>query len=41
MTTRRDFMKSGLVLGGIIASGGIPLYAQEKVANVPSYLIRI
>ena len=38
MTNRRDFMKSGLVLGGIAASGGIPLFAQEKAANAPSYL---
>jgi len=38
MTNRRDFMKSGLALGGIAASGGIPLYAQAKAANVPSYL---
>ena len=38
MINRRDFMKSGLVLGGIIASGRIPLYAQDKAVNVPSYL---
>ena len=38
MKNRRDFIKSGLVLGGIIASGGIPLYALDKAANVPSYL---
>ncbi|MFC1766470.1 alpha-L-fucosidase [Planctomycetota bacterium] len=38
MKTRRDFMKTSLALGGVIASGGIPLFAQDKAVNVPSYL---
>jgi len=31
-------LKSGLVAGGVIATGGIPLIAQDKAVNVPSYL---
>ncbi len=38
MTNRREFVKSGLVLGGAMAFGGMPLFAQDKTANVPAYL---
>ena len=38
MKNRREFIKSGLVLGSTLAVGGIPLYARNKTANVPSYL---
>ena len=38
MNSRRDFIKAGLATGGVVATGGIPLFAQDKVAKVPSYL---
>ena len=38
MINRRNFMKSGMLLGGMLASGGIPLFGLDKAVNVPSYL---
>ena len=38
MIDRRKFMKTGLALGTAFASGGSSLFAQEKVASMPSYL---
>jgi len=38
MVNRRDFVKSGLVLGSSLAIGGVPFLTQCNTANVPSYL---